>query len=200
MTAARSADESRIASAKSLVGNGKNATAMSSAQIDGHDPAVCVPQASEDAVMDQPDPSDRDEARRIAQVRRPLISDAAPKMIELGLGNADVENEKRDRDREHTVAERLGSAVCPAVPHRAPLRRPAPLSCARVDGRRRARQPEATPPPALTIAGGGTAIARQIDFELDFDSLVSTKLLTESHCRCRQRADRTGLDASLASQ
>jgi hypothetical protein len=46
-----------------------------------------------------------------------LMSDAVPQMIELGLGNADVENEQRDRDREHTVAERLGPAGVPAVAH-----------------------------------------------------------------------------------
>ena len=88
-------------------------------QIDHYHPAVGVLHASEDAVVCEPDPSDRDEARGIAQVRRPLISDAAPQMIELGLGNADVENEQRDRDREHTVAERLGPAGVPAVAHRA---------------------------------------------------------------------------------
>lgn len=46
------------------------------------------------------------------------MSDAAPQMRERGLRNLDVENEQRDREREHAVAERLGPTGVPAVAHR----------------------------------------------------------------------------------
>ena len=46
------------------------------------------------------------------------MGDAAPEVVELGLGNADLEDEQRDRDREYAVTERLHPAGAPVVTHR----------------------------------------------------------------------------------
>ena len=86
-------------------------------QVDAHEPVVQVLQALEDAVVCEPEPSDRDEARRVAQIGGPLIPDAGPQVVELGLRNVDVEDEQRDGDREDAVAERLRSPRGPPVAH-----------------------------------------------------------------------------------
>ena len=44
------------------------------------------------------------------------MGDTAPEIVELGLGYADLEDQQRDRDREHAVAERLDPAGAPAIP------------------------------------------------------------------------------------
>ena len=48
------------------------------------------------------------------------MGDTAPEIAELGLGYADLEDQQRDRDREHAVAERLDSPSVPAISHDEP--------------------------------------------------------------------------------
>ena len=64
-------------------------------------------QAHEQPVMGHPDHADREEARDVREVRRPLGADRAPEMVELLGRELDLEHEQRDRDREHAVVERL---------------------------------------------------------------------------------------------
>jgi hypothetical protein len=66
-------------------------------------------------VMREPDAADREEAPRVGQIGRPLLGDALPEVLEPGLRDADLEDEKGDRDCEDAVAERLDAARVPAV-------------------------------------------------------------------------------------
>ena len=82
-----------------------------------HHPTVRVLQTAEDPVVDQPDPADREEARHIRQVGRPLVSDPLPEILETGLGHADLENQQRDRDREDAITESFDPTRTPAISH-----------------------------------------------------------------------------------
>ena len=53
-------------------------------------------------------------SRAIAPQSAPKSSEIA---VELGDRHAEVENEQRDRDRKHTVAERLDPPGLPATAH-----------------------------------------------------------------------------------
>ena len=45
------------------------------------------------------------------------MADAAPEIAELGLRYRNLEDQQRDRDREHAVAERLDPAGAPTIAH-----------------------------------------------------------------------------------
>jgi ubiquinone/menaquinone biosynthesis C-methylase UbiE len=45
------------------------------------------------------------------------VEDRAPQIVELARRDADVQNEQRDRDREHAVAERFGPTSLPPAAH-----------------------------------------------------------------------------------
>ena len=79
---------------------GQEADGHQRQEVDPHHAVVGVPQTAEDAVVGEPDPADREEARREAEVRRPFVEDALPEVVERRRRHADVEDEQRDRDRE----------------------------------------------------------------------------------------------------
>ena len=55
----------------------------------------------------EPDHPDRQEARDVREIRRPLVQDPAQQVIARVRRHAELEDEQRDRDREDAVAERL---------------------------------------------------------------------------------------------
>src|SRR5208282_3825036 len=67
--------------------------------------------------MGHPQPPDRDEARRVTEVRGPLLGDRPPEVAETRMGYPEVEHQQRDCDGEHAVAERLDPPGGPAVLH-----------------------------------------------------------------------------------
>src|SRR4029079_1102836 len=75
--------------------------------------------AKHSVVIDPHDP-DREEARRAGEVRRPEVEDGATELPGLlDVGDDDLEDEQRDRDREDAVRKRLE----PALLHTASLER-----------------------------------------------------------------------------
>ena len=45
------------------------------------------------------------------------MADATPEIAELGLRHSNLEDQQRDRDREHAVTERLDPAGPPTISH-----------------------------------------------------------------------------------
>ena len=75
--------------------------------------------AKHGVVIDPHDP-DREEARRVGEVRRPEVEQRLAEIpVLLDVGDDDLEDEQRDRDREDAVRERLE----PALLHTASLER-----------------------------------------------------------------------------
>src|SRR5262249_7408259 len=64
-------------------------------------------QGARDRGVLKPDAPDRQKAREVGEVRRPLVQDRPEQMV-AGVGrDTELEHEERDRDCEHAVAERL---------------------------------------------------------------------------------------------
>ena len=121
-------------------------------QVQHHQALIGGGQAPEDPVVGHPDPADRQEAGRVREIRRPLIGDPAPEIVEVRRRHVHLEDQQRDRDREHAVAERLHPVGRPVVArHPDSLRTPVEASTAasrRVPPSRRRRSS------ARPIAGG----------------------------------------------
>jgi hypothetical protein len=116
MTAARSAEVRWTASATSLVeGQERHEHQQQDVEADHHAIRTC--QAAEDPVVQRPQVTDRDEARRVGQVGRPLVHDALPEVVEITFRDADLEDEQGDRDGKDAVAKRLQAARAKAVAH-----------------------------------------------------------------------------------
>jgi hypothetical protein len=71
---------------------------------------IDVADAAERGVMVLPDDPDVQERRQIGHVRRPLCQQPLAKPARCDIGNTQIEDEERDHDREHAVAERLHPA------------------------------------------------------------------------------------------
>ena len=113
MTAARSALRSPIASANRRVGKGEERDCHPQRQVDEQHTLVCILQPPEDGVEGEPERPDRDGAGDLAKVRGPLVRDPALQVVESCLRHANAEHERRDRDRDHAVAECFCTAGAP---------------------------------------------------------------------------------------
>jgi len=82
--------------------------------VQPHQVRIDVAQVREQPVVREPDAADREEARDVREVRRPLLADGPPQVVEVLRLDVDLEHEQRDRDREHAVAERLDAPGGPA--------------------------------------------------------------------------------------
>jgi hypothetical protein len=81
--------------------------------------------------MRQPQATDRDEARRVRQVGRPLVRDAVPEIPEPALRDIDLEDQQRDGNGEHPIAKRLQAAGAPAIAHATGFRHPSDITLRR---------------------------------------------------------------------
>ena len=68
-------------------------------------------------MVNEPNTADRQEAREIGQVGGPLLEDPGQEIVELVGRDRELQDEQRDRDREHAVAERLQPVGLEVVAH-----------------------------------------------------------------------------------
>src|SRR6516165_442447 len=115
------------------------------------------------------------------------MTDAMPQVVELRLGNREIEHEQRGRDREHAIAKRFGPARVPSPAQSQPVR----SAAARPARMRRSIVCSAAAP--RTVSGPGAFAQRlRLDeraqpsdktesrtIQLHFELVASTKLLTE---------------------
>ena len=76
-------------------------------QIERDQSIVFLVDETEQSVVIQPHDSDRHEAGEESQIRWPERQQRLPKRAAIGFGNLDRQNQQRDGDGEHAVAERL---------------------------------------------------------------------------------------------
>jgi hypothetical protein len=85
--------------------------------VQAHEHRVDRLETPEEPVMGEPDAADREEARHVREVRRPLVRQGPPEMVELRRVDLDLEHKQRDRDGEDAVAEGLDPAGRPSLAH-----------------------------------------------------------------------------------
>ena len=83
-------------------------------QVELHDRRVDHPHPAEQPVMRDPHATNRQEARHIRKVSRPLVLQVAAKMTQIRR-DLDLQHKDRDRDREHTIAERVQAPPVPPL-------------------------------------------------------------------------------------
>ena len=101
----------RMYSPRSAVGKGRNATVEQQDEVEEQQGAVDGGDALEDVVVVDPDDADDDEAHDVRGVRGPLVREVTSEVARLRVGDAHLDDEQRDGDREDAVAERFESRL-----------------------------------------------------------------------------------------
>ena len=134
----------------------KHADPQQQQQVQHQDRVIRAPEPADHRVMVDPDDPDRDERSDVRGICRPLVRQlVAERVARAGRWNLDVQNQQRDRHRDHPVGEGLepvrahapGFAAPPDAPVGAvpqPISRSAAVTSARCDS---SRQTAAIAPP-----------------------------------------------------